>query len=186
MDTYVKHFFPGITVDELAHDQFYTNTQITDAYKKYAAYIVSRYKEETSVLGWEAANDPRCNSTLPARSLCNPQTVTSWTSDAATHIKENDPNHLVATGDSGYYCVDCVKLYPVTTPPPPQTSPLPGKRRKRWEGPLTAAKLMAKDAAWKKRNLPDTQTLHRKSGGIAIRGKWFAPKEAGMYPIRFV
>lgn len=145
-----------------------------DSFKSYAQTIVKRYSTSTAVLGWEVANDPRCSSTLPASTICNPQTVTSWTADLSQYIKEQDPNHLVSSGDSGFYCVDCPKLFPFV--PPPAPSSVLG--RKRNSGPLTRAKLLAKDAAWKKRNLPDF--AHKPvARGRSIRGKWFAPKDAG-------
>lgn len=177
MDTYVKHFHPEVAVDNLVHDVFYSSTTIRDSFHDYVKTIVKRYSEEPSVLGWEAANDPRCNSTLPASGVCNPQTVTTWTSDVSTVIKENDPNHLVATGDSGYYCVDCTKVYPYTPPP---AAPSLRRRSPAPEGPLTKAKLLAKDEAWKRRNLPPPPPVKRKSLGRSIRARWSAPTEAGL------
>ncbi|KAG8823513.1 hypothetical protein FRC17_009302, partial [Serendipita sp. 399] len=114
--------------------------------------------------------------TLPASTVCNPQTVTKWTADIADIIKQNDPNHLIATGDSGFYCVDCVKVYPYTAPPPAPSQ----VRRSRVEGPLTGKRLLAKDPEWKKRNLPSPTRSRRSSlNGPRIRGKWKAP-EAGL------
>lgn len=175
MDTYVRHFAPN-TTNDLTHDTFYLNEEIRASFNDYVQTIVTRYKNEPSVIAWEAANDPRCNSTLPATTLCNTNTVTHWTSNTSTVIRQNDPNHLVASGDAGFYCVDCTKVFPYT--PPPQTSP---GLRKRVEGPLTRAKILARDAAWKKRNLPPPPS--RRAGGIGIRGKWLAPPESGKQSI---
>lgn len=171
IDTYIRHFG-----NESFHDKFYTDDTIINSFKDYVQTIVKRYSTSTAVLGWEIANDPRCESTLPASNDCKPQTVTQWTSDLAQYVKEQDPNHLVASGDSGFYCVDCPKLFPYV--PPPTTSPTPGKRRV--SGPLTRRKLLARDLAWKKRNLPGFQKKTR-GGGRSIRGgRWFAPVDAGI------
>ncbi|KAG8813564.1 hypothetical protein FRB91_009184 [Serendipita sp. 411] len=173
MDTYVKRFRPNVATSDLVHDIFYTDQNIRNAYKSYAEFIVKRYSNATSVIGWEAANDPRCNSTLPASTVCNPQIITKWTADVANTIKEADPNHLVATGDSGFYCVDCDKVYPYTAPPP---APSAAVRRMRREGPLTSKRILAKDPEWKKRNLPPPSPYKRTLSGLTIRGKWNAPK----------
>jgi mannan endo-1,4-beta-mannosidase len=152
-----------------------------NSFKDYIKVIVQRYSTSPAILGWEVANDPRCESTLPTSGICNPHTVTQWTAELAQYVKQQDPNHLVSSGDSGFYCVDCPKLFPFV-PPPPAASPAPGKRRA--SGPLTRGKLLAKDSAWKKRNLPGFQKKS-KAGGRSIRGgKWFAPVDAGAYYVR--
>lgn len=175
MDTYVRHFHPNVAVDELVHDVFYSSQPIINSFNDYIATIVKRYKDHPSVLGWEAANDPRCTSTLPASEVCNPQTITKWTSEVTTVIKQNDPNHLVATGDSGYYCVDCTKVFPFTPP-----APVPSMRRRspHREGPLTRAKILAKDEDWKRRNLPQVEKRKPRIGRSIRGGKWSAPKDA--------
>lgn len=176
MDTYVRHFHPETNSADLVHDVFYSSQAIRDSFHDYVKTIVKRYKDEPSVIGWEAANDPRCNSTLPASGVCNPQTVTTWTSDVSTVIKDNDPNHLVATGDSGYYCVDCTKVYPYVPPPP---APSMRRRSAHREGPLTRAKLLARDEDWKRRNLPPpAKKRERSTLGRMIRARWSAPTES--------
>jgi len=184
MDTYVKHFHSDQTNGAtLLHDVFYTNQTIINSFHSYVSTIVKRYANEPSVLGWEVANDPRCNSTLPASGVCNPHTITSWTANVTSVIKHNDPNHLVASGDSGFYCVDCTKLFPL--PPPPSVSMTPGHTRR--EGPLTRAKLLARDDAWKRRNLPQPVKRNSKQDRSIRGGKWLAPREARKwaYPLLF-
>jgi mannan endo-1,4-beta-mannosidase len=44
-----------------AHSNFYTNSKVKDAYKNYVKAFVSRYVNEPTILGWELANEPRCN-----------------------------------------------------------------------------------------------------------------------------
>jgi mannan endo-1,4-beta-mannosidase len=176
MDTYVQHFHPNVSVNELVHDVFYSSQPIRDSFNDYIATIVKRYADEPSVLGWEAANDPRCNSTLPASTGCTPQTITRWTSEVTTVIKQNDPNHLVASGDSGFYCIDCTKVFPFTPPPP---APSMRRRSTRRESPLTKSRLLAMDDAWKRRNLPQKQERNPRNGRSFRAGKWMAPRNAG-------
>ena len=49
MDVYNKHFCE--TVTEIFHDDFYTKSDIVDAYSHYVATVVKRYAHETSILG---------------------------------------------------------------------------------------------------------------------------------------
>src|SRR6185295_17120015 len=35
---------------------------------------------------------------------CTPQTLTNWVSEMSLYIKTLDRNHLVSTGDEGFYC----------------------------------------------------------------------------------
>ncbi|KAG8807649.1 cytochrome c1, partial [Serendipita sp. 399] len=50
-----------VTTEDLVHDIFYTDPDIRKAHEAYVKTIVKRYATAKSVLGWEAANDPRCN-----------------------------------------------------------------------------------------------------------------------------
>lgn len=93
MDTYVKHFAPN-TTRQLFHDTFYRDKQIRQAFQNFTERIVTRYVDEPTLLGYEFANDPRCNSTLPAANNCNTQTITTWTKEVAAFTKSIDPNHL--------------------------------------------------------------------------------------------
>ncbi|EAU88551.2 beta-mannase [Coprinopsis cinerea okayama7 len=91
MDTYVRQF--GLD----NHDEFYTNPKVINAFKNFTATIAKRYTNSPAVFGWELANDARCSSTVGA-TTCNPKVITKWHSNIAQHIKEVDPNHLVASG----------------------------------------------------------------------------------------
>ncbi|KDQ53311.1 glycoside hydrolase family 5 protein [Jaapia argillacea MUCL 33604] len=106
MDLYVSNFHPGGT-----HDLFYTDSTIITAFKKYTATIVNRYLNDSTILGWELANDPRCSSTVPASSSCNTKTITKWVALMSSYIKSLDSCHLVTAGDSGFYCLGCPKIY---------------------------------------------------------------------------
>ncbi|KAG5642194.1 hypothetical protein DXG03_003432 [Asterophora parasitica] len=93
MDTYIRNFG-----GHQEHDQFYVNETIINAFKNYTTTIASRYANHSNVFGWELANDPRCNSSLPASTRCEARNVTQWHSTIAKHVKTVDSNHLVSSG----------------------------------------------------------------------------------------
>ena len=52
MDVYNNHFGrKRENVTDIFHDEFYTDSDIVDAYSRYVATIVKRYTHETTVLG---------------------------------------------------------------------------------------------------------------------------------------
>ena len=98
------------------HDDFYTKSEIINAFKNYISHVVPRYLKDPTILGWELGNDLRCSSTLKASSSCNTTTITKWVNDicpwhiwctlrgqfliylVAGHIKTLDPDHLITAG----------------------------------------------------------------------------------------
>ncbi|KAK7054909.1 hypothetical protein VNI00_003372 [Paramarasmius palmivorus] len=171
MDVYVRQF--GLKT----HDEFYTNQTLIEAFKNYTTHVVSRYVESPAVFSWEIANDPRCNSSIGASSSCESRTVTKWHSDIAQHIQTVDPNHLISSGDSGFFCLDCPKLFQRTTPPPPETSPEPGALRKRLPPPLTKERLLReRREQWKKTRAAlaarNEQSGEAPKDGVRVRGRW--------------
>ena len=85
------------------HDDFYTDSTIQSWYMAYAQMLLQRtntltgipYREDTTILGWELANEPR--SSDPSGLL-----VMHWIARMATVLKSVDPNHLVGTGEEGF------------------------------------------------------------------------------------
>jgi len=149
---------------------FYTDQTLLNAFLNYTTQIVTRYVNSPAILGWELANDPRCNSTLPATDQCNTNTVTLWHSQVAQHIKSIDPNHLVTSGNQGFFCIDCPKLFPRS--PQPSASPPVGRRRA--ARPLTKKRLLQeRKAAWKKSAMAAGRAM---LSGPSIRGRWRAPQ----------
>jgi len=165
MDAYVREF--GV---EKKHDEFYTDMNIRQQFYKYLQFVVSRYVDEPTVLAWELANDARCNSTVPSSTQCNTNTVTLWHAQAAEFVRSIDPNHLVTSGNHGFFCPDCPKLFPQA--PPPAPSPAPGSKRATG-GPMTLSKL-------RRMVTNERRALPRAPGtrGIKIRGRWTVSSEA--------
>lgn len=109
MDRYVTWFNVG------SREEFYRHPRIREAYRSYAQQILTRtntvtgrlYKEEPAILAWELANEPRCEVRDGERILLE------WVLEMSAWIKQNDPNHLLAVGDEGYFGrhgVDCEAL----------------------------------------------------------------------------
>ncbi|KAF7778728.1 CAZyme family GH5 [Agaricus bisporus var. burnettii] len=165
MDAYVRQFG-----GPREHDQFFTNQTLINAFKNFTSQIVSRYANNTNVLAWELANDPQCSSSINASSSCIAQHVTQWHSDVAQHVKQLDPNHIVASGHQGFLCTDCPKLFPRVTAPPPRPSPRAEARRSVL--PWTRERILKE----RKEAFKKTRALAKKSGqsgdGIRIRGRW--------------
>jgi mannan endo-1,4-beta-mannosidase len=83
-----------------------------EAYQSYVCQILTRkntvtgriYKDEPAILGWELANEPRCNARGGSAILLD------WVREMSRWIKQNDPNHLLGVGDEGFFGkhgVDC-------------------------------------------------------------------------------
>ncbi len=98
------HAGPG-TAGSRAHDAFYTNNCTRELYKNYIAYFLNRtnsitgvkYKDDPAIFAWQLANEPR------ARSDPSGQTLYNWISEMSSYIKIIDQNHLVTTGEDGFY-----------------------------------------------------------------------------------
>ncbi|KAK7467163.1 hypothetical protein VKT23_004221 [Stygiomarasmius scandens] len=162
MDVYVRQF--GLQ----NHDDFYQNETLIKAFQDYTTSVISRYVNSTAVFSWEIANDPRCSSTIQASADCKTTTVTQWHSTIAQHIQSIDPNHLISSGNQGFFCADCPKLF-LKNSPPPQPSPAPGQRRQDVPPPLTKKRIIQERVArWKKTRA----AAPKPEGGIQIRGRW--------------
>ncbi|PSC76452.1 nitrilase 2 [Micractinium conductrix] len=83
---------------------FYTRDDIKGWYRGWVEAVVNRvntingrtYKDDPTVLAWNLLNEPRCKG-------CPPGTVAAWYDEMAQFVKSVDPNHLVSTGEEGFY-----------------------------------------------------------------------------------
>jgi len=97
------------------HDQFYTNPVIRQWYKNWIAHLVNRtnvytgiqYKQDSTIMTWELANEPRCLSAgvYPRSDSCTTETLITWADEMSAYIKSIDDKHLVSVGDEGFYCI---------------------------------------------------------------------------------
>jgi len=164
MDVYVRQF--GLKT----HDEFYTNQTLIDAFTNYTTQIVTRYVNSPSVLAWELANDPRCNSSVTASPGCVPQNITQWHSIVAKNISAIDKNHLVSSGAQGFLCTDCPKLFPLKPTAPAQPSARAAVDRRTVAKPITKARIIQeRNEQWKKNRalLPKSE-----EAGVRVRGRW--------------
>ncbi|MBI3679513.1 MAG: cellulase family glycosylhydrolase [Acidobacteria bacterium] len=97
------------------HDDFFTDPVLRQWYKKWIEHLLTRvnsysgiaYKDDPAIAAWELANEPRCGGSgvYPKSGRCTTQTLLDWATDAAGFIKSIDGNHLLISGDEGFYCV---------------------------------------------------------------------------------
>ncbi|KAG2015555.1 CEL4b mannanase [Coprinopsis cinerea AmutBmut pab1-1] len=86
------------------NDAFFTHPEIKDIFKNYVSAIVSRYKDEKTIMSWELGHQLKCAvSWNPRNPQCNPEIITEWIKEMSSHIKSIDSNHLVAVGDEGFF-----------------------------------------------------------------------------------
>lgn len=75
-----------------SHTDWYTNSDIQQAYQTYIKAVVSRYQSSSAVFAWELANEPRCNG-------CDTSVLHDWISKTSKYIKTLDSTHMVCIGD---------------------------------------------------------------------------------------
>jgi mannan endo-1,4-beta-mannosidase len=93
--------------------KFYSCEPCKESYNKQVSLILDRtnkysgkkYTEDTAVMAWELANEPR-----PMRPTAA-DAYKRWISDVAAMIKTKDKNHLVTLGHEGYVGSEDIKLY---------------------------------------------------------------------------
>ena len=105
------------------HSDFYTDPAIKGWYKDWAEHLLERtntitgvvYKDDPTIMAWELANEPRCigdggpadgswgTGLFPRDPACTAETITPWVEEMSAHLKSIDPNHLVTTGDEGFF-----------------------------------------------------------------------------------
>jgi mannan endo-1,4-beta-mannosidase len=171
MDAYVRAFTTTQT-----HDEFYTDQTIRKFFEQYLQAVVSRFVDNPLLLGWELANDPRCSSSLASSPTCTTETITQWHADIAQFIRSIDPNHLITSGNQGFFCPDCPKLFFNKSPPPhPVPSPAPGGGRKRTIRGLMNPSNMFQMITRERHAEPRAATPR---DGLKIRGRWTASHEA--------
>ncbi|KAI9013493.1 glycoside hydrolase superfamily [Hyaloraphidium curvatum] len=95
------------------HADFYTRTQVKEAFKGYIDIVVNRvnsltgvaYKDDPTIMAWELMNEPRCQNggSLGFSATCNAATITAWVAEMSAYLKSRVPNQLVAVGDEGFY-----------------------------------------------------------------------------------
>ncbi|KAF5831840.1 glycoside hydrolase superfamily, partial [Dunaliella salina] len=94
--------------DPVCAEYFYTDTRCHAMFERFCCAVLLRvntytgvmYRDDPTILAWEICNEPRCkhSSGVPSEAMHQ-----AWTSKAAAHIHRLDPNHLVTTGNEGFF-----------------------------------------------------------------------------------
>ena len=85
--------------------KFQTSEAAQQLYFNHLRNIVSRvnsitgkpYKDDPAIFAWQLGNEPRCFSDDPEIR----EGFIGWMTEAARIVKENDPNHMLSTGNEG-------------------------------------------------------------------------------------
>ncbi len=87
------------------HDDFYTDPSCRQWYKDHARAVIERvnvftgrvYRDDSTVMAWELANEPRCSSDASG------DTLQAWVEEMSAYVKSLDGRHLVTTGSEGFF-----------------------------------------------------------------------------------
>ena len=87
---------------------FYTSISCKRMYKDNARALINRfnpytqlhYRDDPTIMAWELINEPRC------RNCAGP--LQSWLEEMARFVKKLDRNHLLSTGEEGFYSLATV------------------------------------------------------------------------------
>ena len=123
MDQYLIYGQLQGSSEKYYHDSFYNDSKIIQMYKNYISHIVNRqnyynnvvYSKDDTIFAWEIANEPRCQGTggFSSSNTCSSGLytnnvwawkITAWVEEISQYIKSIDANHMIATGDEGWYC----------------------------------------------------------------------------------
>ena len=61
-------------------------------------YTGAAYRDDPTIFAWELINEPRCRG-------CGAR-LQAWIEEMAQYVKRLDPNHLLTTGEEGFYAGD--------------------------------------------------------------------------------
>ncbi|GFQ01304.1 putative mannan endo-1 4-beta-mannosidase 9 [Phtheirospermum japonicum] len=86
-------------------DAFFTSPITKRYYKNHVKSVLTRvnsitgvvYKDESTILGWELMNEPRCQSDLSGKS------IQDWVVEMSAYVKSIDKSHLLEVGLEGFY-----------------------------------------------------------------------------------
>eukprot|EP01025_Chloroclados_australasicus_P053574 TRINITY_DN6319_c0_g1_i1.p2 TRINITY_DN6319_c0_g1~~TRINITY_DN6319_c0_g1_i1.p2 ORF type:complete len:561 (-),score=32.64 TRINITY_DN6319_c0_g1_i1:264-1946(-) len=90
------------------HSLFYSDQDAMQIYKMHVHAIVTRvnpytgnkYGEDPTIMAWDLINEPRCQGF--GKYECA-QKLNDWYQEMSRYVKSLDPNHLVTTGEEGFW-----------------------------------------------------------------------------------
>eukprot|EP00798_Chlamydomonas_sp_ICE-L_P015113 gene15113-21169_t len=90
---------------------FYNSSGVRTLYKQHISYMTNRtnvytgikYKDDPTIMAWNVMNEPRCPGCMDAVSQ---DIVIDFMDDLSTHLRNEDPNHLITMGTEGMFMED--------------------------------------------------------------------------------
>ena len=85
--------------------KFFVDSRVKRAYRNYAEHLLLRtntrtgrqYRDDPTILAWELANEPRCETPDGTEFL------SEWVAEMSHFLKTLDSNHPVGVGDEGFF-----------------------------------------------------------------------------------
>ena len=93
-------------VFEASKSAFFSDPDCGRMYKANAKALIERvnaftgvsYRDDPTIFAWELINEPRCRG-------CGAR-LQAWIEEMAKYVKRLDPNHMLSTGEEGFYAGD--------------------------------------------------------------------------------
>ncbi|MDI6783740.1 MAG: cellulase family glycosylhydrolase [bacterium] len=76
-------------------DLFYSNLTCKQEFKKYIDFMLNRYKNNPTFLGWHLLHEGRGYTDTSANLFY------SWVTEMSAYVRQIDPNHIITIGDGG-------------------------------------------------------------------------------------
>ena len=91
---------------EASKSAFFSDPDCRRMYKANAKALIERvnaftgvsYRDDPTIFAWELINEPRCRG-------CGAR-LQAWIEEMAKYVKRLDPNHMLSTGEEGFYAGD--------------------------------------------------------------------------------
>jgi mannan endo-1,4-beta-mannosidase len=95
-------------------NDFFSDKEAIDAFLKHISFMVNRtntvngkqYRDDATIFSWNLMNEPRffgndtqCND----NPVSCADTMNTWIRTTSDHLKQEDPNHLIAIGSEGFF-----------------------------------------------------------------------------------
>jgi mannan endo-1,4-beta-mannosidase len=107
----VAWLVPGYDPDRDARrgSLFFASPLMRDIYKRWVAHVLTRvngitgvrYRDDPTIFAWDLMNEPEIDNS--ARDAAGAPLAQSWLTEMAAHVRSIDPNHLVTSGDEGFF-----------------------------------------------------------------------------------
>jgi mannan endo-1,4-beta-mannosidase len=107
----VSWFVPGYdpNTDRRRGSLFFAHPQTKAVYRQWVAHVLGRvngitgvrYRDDPTIFAWDLMNEPEIDA--DARDAAGAPLAQSWLSEMAALVRSLDPNHLVTSGDEGFF-----------------------------------------------------------------------------------